>query len=376
MAITIATHSNTENYETVGENLLAAENVPALCTVDVVIPCYNYARYLRACVQTALAQPGVNVRVLLIDDASTDETAELGQELAATNSSVEFHRHLKNKGHIATYNEGLLDWSTSDYTVLLSADDLLTPGSLSRAVQVMEADKTIGMVYGRAIHFFHEDELPEVQAGKFSYTKYLGAKWLEGRCRSGYNVITSPEVVVRGNIQRAVGGYRPDLPHAGDLEMWLRIAAVSNIAYVRDVPQAFYRVHSASMQRTKYQSSLIDFVQRKAAFDSFFRHWKDQTGNGSRLNDLANRALAREALWDVCRAYDHNRIDHARLDELVEFALTAYPKATSLSEYAALRRRRLLGPTLCNRSQIFIAPALVKWADRWLRKRRWERYGI
>jgi hypothetical protein len=349
---------------------------PTLATVDVVIPCYNYARYLRACVQTALTQPGVNVRVLLIDDASTDETAELGQELAAANSSVEFHRHLKNKGHIATYNEGLLDRSTSDYTVLLSADDLLAPGSLSRAVQIMEADKTIGMVYGRAVHFFQEEELPKIQVKNFGYAKYPGAKWLEGRCRSGYNVITSPEVVVRGSVQRVVGGYRPDLPHAGDLEMWLRIAAVSNIAYVTGVPQAFYRVHSASMQRTKYHSSLIDFVQRKAAFDSFFRHWKDETGSGSRLNDLSNRALAREALWDVCRAYDHNRIDHTRLDELVEFALTAYPKATSLPEYRALRRRRSLGPTICNRTQMFVAPALVRWADRWLRKQRWKRRGI
>ena len=48
---------------------------------------------------------------------------------------------------------------------------------------------------------------------------------------------------MRGSVQRAVGGYSPELPHAGDLEMWLRIAAVSDIAYVRRVPQAFYRVH-------------------------------------------------------------------------------------------------------------------------------------
>jgi hypothetical protein len=158
--------------------------------------------------------------------------------------------------------------------------------------------------------------------------------------------------------------------------MWLRIAAVSNIAYVNGVPQAFYRVHAESMQRTKYQSSLIDFVQRKAAFDTFFRHWEDETGNSSRLNDLANRALAREALWDVCRVYDHNKVEHARLEELVNFALTAYPTATSLSEYAALNRRRRLGPAICNRTQLFVGPALVRWVDRWLRKRRWERRGI
>jgi glycosyltransferase involved in cell wall biosynthesis len=376
MAIATARDRIKESSEPGEGKILELAVGSSLATVDVVVPCYNYARYLRACVHTVLAQPGVNVRMLVIDDASTDETAEIGRELEVANSAVEFRRHTTNKGHIATYNEGLIDWSTSDYTVLLSADDLLAPGSLSRAVQVMEADKTIGMVYGRAVHFFQETELPKVETHKFSYTRYSGAKWLEGRCRAGHNVITSPEVVVRGSVQRAVGGYRPDLPHAGDLEMWLRIAAVSNIAYVNGVPQAFYRVHSGSMQRTKYQSSLIDFVQRKAAFDTFFRHWEDETGNGSRLNDLANRALAREALWDVCRVYDHNKVEHARLEELVNFALTAYPTATLLSEYAALNRRRRLGPAICNRTQLFVGPALVRWVDRWLRKRRWERRGI
>src|SRR3981081_197694 len=71
-----------------GKKILEPADESILATVDVVIPCYNYARYLRACVQTVLSQPGVNVRVLVIDDASTDETAEIGRELEAANSAV------------------------------------------------------------------------------------------------------------------------------------------------------------------------------------------------------------------------------------------------------------------------------------------------
>src|ERR1700754_2370869 len=103
-----------------------------MSTVDVVIPCYNYARYLRGCVSSALDQPGVDVRVLVIDDASSDETASVGRDLARSDGRVTFRRHESNKGHIATYNEGLIGWSTADYTALLSADDLLAPGSLGR----------------------------------------------------------------------------------------------------------------------------------------------------------------------------------------------------------------------------------------------------
>jgi glycosyltransferase involved in cell wall biosynthesis len=375
--MTVASQKNRE--ESVGKTRGKLFSIPemhsSMSTVDVVVPCYNYARYLPACVDSVLSQPGVRTRVLVIDDASSDESSRVGQELAASDQRVEFRRHEVNKGHIATYNEGLLDWSTAGYTVLLSADDMLTPGSLSRAVRIMDADEKIGMVYGRPIHFEQATALPLISAGDSAYERFPGAEWLEGRCRTGQNVISSPEVVVRGRVQRAVGGYRPELPHSGDLEMWLRIAAVSCIAYVRRVPQAFYRVHPVSMLQTKYKSSFVDLQHRKAAFDFFFQYQAALT-NGDRLYNLAKRALAREALWDACRAYDRDEVKEARANELVEFAMMTYSGATSLPEYGALRRRQSLGPVFCNRTQVFAAAALVRRGRRWLARQRWKRRGI
>jgi glycosyltransferase involved in cell wall biosynthesis len=347
-----------------------------MSTVDVVIPCYNYGRYLRGCVESVLSQAGVNVRVLVIDDASSDDSARVGQELAARNPNVEFRWHEVNKGHIATYNEGLTGWSTSDYAVLLSADDLLAPGSLSRAIRIMEADKDVGMVYGPAIHFQREAELPRVSAVEYDYRRFSGAEWLEARCRAGHNVISSPEVVVRGSIQRAVGGYRPELPHSGDLEMWMRIAAISSIAYVRRIPQAFYRVHAASMLRTKYRSNLLEMEHRRAAFDTFFQQSGHVVTGAETMHDLANRALAREALWDACRAYDCDQLEERSAHELVEFAISTYAKASSLPEYAQLRRRQRLGPVICNSTQLFVLTAVVRKLGRWRSKRRWKRRGI
>jgi glycosyltransferase involved in cell wall biosynthesis len=289
----------------------------------------------------------------------------------------EFRRHELNKGHIATYNEGLLEWSKADYCVLLSADDMLAPGSLSRAVRIMNDDARIGLVYGPAVHFRSEAELPGIDGTRrFAFTRWSGTDWLAGRCRAGHNVITSPEVVVRGTVQRSVGGYRPELPHAGDLEMWLRIAAVSDVAYVRRVPQAFYRVHASSMMRTVFHGSFIDLMQRKAVFDSFYRSHRGSGIDAEALYRAANRALAREALWDACRAYDRDEVEVARAAELVDFALNTYADATSLAEYAALRRRRRLGPVLCNRTQMFAASAVLRRMRRWLLRQRWKRQGV
>jgi glycosyltransferase involved in cell wall biosynthesis len=345
-------------------------------TVDVVIPCYNYARYLPGCANSVLSQSEVDVRVLVIDDASSDETPIVGQKLAAANHAVQFRRHERNKGHIATYNEGLLEWSTGDYVVLLSADDMLAPGALSRAVQVMEADTRIGMVYGRTIHFNQEAELPKVDARTFAYKRWSGTEWLERRCRAGKNVITSPEVVVRGSIQRAVGGYRPELPHAGDLEMWLRIAAVSDIAYIQHVPQAFYRVHAGSMMRTVFSGNVIDLHQRRAVFDAFFRYHSQVIPDAERLHENVRRSLAQEALWDACRAYDRDDVESAHASELETFALSTYSAAKSLAEYAALRRRRRLGPAFCRRTQIFAGPALLRMLNRWAMRQRSKRRGV
>jgi glycosyltransferase involved in cell wall biosynthesis len=189
----------------------------AMRSVDVVVPCYNYARYLGACVHSALSQAAVDVRVLVIDDCSSDDTPAVGLALAASDRRVEYRRHPVNRGHIATYNEGLMGWSSGDYVVLLSADDLLAPGSLGRAAAIMESDHRVGMVYGRALHFRSEQDIPQVRARRWRYRRWPGTDWIERMARRGHNVISSPEVMVRGSVQREVGGYRTELPHTGDL---------------------------------------------------------------------------------------------------------------------------------------------------------------
>jgi glycosyltransferase involved in cell wall biosynthesis len=344
--------------------------------VDVVVPCYNYGHFLGRCLDSVLSQEGVDVRVLVIDDCSTDDSADVADRLAAADSRIEVHRHAVNRGHIATYNEGLLDWATGDLVVLLSADDLLAPGALGRAAAIMEADPSVGMVYGWAPYFEDHDALPRVRRSKASTTRWRGQDWIEGICRTAVNVISSPEVVVRTSIQQRVGGYRPELPHAGDLEMWMRIAAVSDIAYVKGPPQAYYRVHSQSMQRTTFAASIDDLAQRSEVFSQFFERNGSLVKDAERLHRLADRALAGEALWRACRAYDRDDLDHVPVESLVDFAMSTYPDATTLSEHRALLRRRRLGPTWCRRTQVFILPAIARRLRYMYRFERWKRRGV
>ena len=109
-----------------------------MSSIDVVIPCYSYGRYLSEAVHSVLSQGVEAVRVLIIDDASPDDSAEIAGDLARQDARITFHRHPVNRGHIRTYNEGI-EWAGADCLLLLSADDYLLPGSLKRALGLMDS---------------------------------------------------------------------------------------------------------------------------------------------------------------------------------------------------------------------------------------------
>jgi Glycosyl transferase family 2 len=342
-------------------------------TVSVVIPCYRYGRFLPACVQSVLEQDGVDVRVLIIDDASPDDSAQVAARLAAEDDRIEVRTHRVNQGHIATYNEGLLEWAEGDYSVLISADDLLTGGSLARACAVMEANPNIGFVYGHAAYWHDDRPLPTARIRSTGTTIWPGLEWLRIVCGLAHTPVTSPEVVVRTSVQKHIGGYLPELPHTGDAEMWMRFAAHSDVAYVKGADQAYYRIHATNM--TTERVPLVDLRQRKAAYDALFDAYSDRIPNAERLARRASRKMAKEALWRACRAYERRRMDSTPIDELVEFARSAHP-VDRLPEYWGLRWRQTVGPAMCPYLQPIMVSAVHRRVRTMLWWRRWARQGI
>ena len=194
-----------------------------MAKVDIVVPCYNYGRFLEDCVRSLLDQSIEDIRVLIIDDASTDGSVAVAERLARADDRVTVRAHTQNRGHIATFNEGI-EWANSDYFLLLSADDLLAPGALARAVRVMDENEDIILTYGDCAVWNTEDPFPVIndEPGALSWTRVD----LVGKlCEAAANFVPTPTTIGRTDVQKAIGGYRPELPHAGDLEMWLRFGA-------------------------------------------------------------------------------------------------------------------------------------------------------
>jgi glycosyltransferase involved in cell wall biosynthesis len=318
-------------------------------SVDVVIPCYNYARYLPACVQSALDQPGVRMRVLIIDDCSSDNTPEVGQSLAAADPRVEYRRHAVNMRHIATYNEGLLGWASADYCVLLSADDMLVPSSVSRAVALMEAHPEVGLVYGSALYFTddHPVEAP-AQPASPGYQLIDSIRFL-GYCCSNGNPVPTPSAVVRTHLQQSLGGYNPALPHAGDMEMWMRFATQGPVGVI-DAVQALYRWHGGNMSSNYYAGRAFkDRRERIAACEALF------AGLGSKFAQAPfwlrdqRRRFGNESMWWAADAFEKNDVEDMR--QCLAFAHELHPSLISSAQWWRFTAKRLVGHGLLRHLQ-------------------------
>lgn len=309
--------------------------------VDVIVPCYNYGRYLRDCLASIGSQGGVDLRVLILDDASTDETPRVAAELAANDPRIAWRRHDRNRGHIATYNEGI-DWASGDYLLLISADDLLTPGALGRAATLLDGHPEVGLVYGEQVVFRSEPPalVPNPSIGSGASIQ-PGWAFLDDLCATGSNPVPTPSVVVRTRIQKAIGGYRPDLPHTADLYNWLAVASRSSVARL-DAYQAYKRIHDTNMQHAFTSADLLDLTERLNAFTSFLKAAHAPLDAPGRLERSARRAVASQAFWAAVAAFD--RGDEAACQPLLDFCLANDPGLRNTRPWARLQWKRRMGP--------------------------------
>ena len=311
-------------------------------------------------------QDGVDVRVLIIDDASPDDSAEVARKIAAREPSVEVIVHETNMGNIATFNEGLLEWADGDYCALVSADDRLTPGALRRARDLLDAHPNAGFVYGRAVWFADAAPLPPARTKVGGWSVWSGGWWLEQRYRQGENLITSPEVVVRTSLLKRVGGFDARLPHAADMELWMRLAANADVGFIRGADQAYYRLHQQNMR--KAYSALLDLRERRLVFEMVLDRYGERLPDAKGLSGIVRRNLGREALWAAGRAYDQGGTEQPDVDELMAFAVDCWPGVSRLPLYRTLQSRRRIGP----RGLYYMLNQKGQW---WLRRRSWKYQG-
>lgn len=199
---------------------------PIAHDVSVVIPCYNYASKLPRAVKSALAQTLCPKQIIIVDDGSTDNTAEVAKGLMAEYPNVGYV-HQSNSGVAAARNKGV-SIATATYVVCMDADDAMEPRFLEACVDALKADPSAGIAYTK-IREVHPNGTEKISA------------WPEAsdfdaqiRPRNAGNYRGSNQVptcaVFRKELWERSAGYRSKFAPLGagaeDAEFWTQIGAM------------------------------------------------------------------------------------------------------------------------------------------------------
>lgn len=333
--------------------------------VSVTIPSYNYEQYLAEAVESAATQRGVNVDVVIVDNASTDGSLALAHDLAREYDNVRVVEHAENHGIISSLNR-CRDEVRGEYAVLLCADDCLTPGSLVRSVGFMEGHPNVGMTYGPVLDFVERSDLrrAQLEVRPRSPRTYSGSEWIRRRCRGKWNPVRTPEVLMRSSVLDVAGKLEPTCPHTSDLNMWLRIAAISDVAFLPGPPLALFRQHGGNHSSAYVDSPLLGIEQKWVAFSLFFETIPDRPERAGWERD-ARRTLAKEARYAAGRVFvksGDTGTDEAQ--GLLDFAARLDPRS-SVTDSWAWQLRRSLGPEKARTFPLFL-PRLIVGRLEWM----------
>lgn len=256
--------------------------VEAVPRASIIMPVYNNAAFVQEAIHSMLVQTYTDFELIVIDDGSTDGSAELIEQF--TDPRIRKILHPQNRGVVAVLNEGL-EMATGEYIVRMDGDDISTPNRLDIQISFMDQNPAIGLSAG-------------------AFTSSIGGRakinppsheeiktWLLFHC-----CIAHPTVIMRNSIVHQLGvRYDSNYPHAEDYELWNRLAFQTQMANL-PVNMLFYRMHSG--QVSHLHRSIQDDSARRIRQKQFSRL-------GLQLSDEENRIMLDFMHFNI-NAADHS----------------------------------------------------------------------
>jgi glycosyltransferase involved in cell wall biosynthesis len=198
--------------------------------VSIVTPSFNQAQFLEATVLSVLEQDYPNIEYIVMDGGSTDDSQEI---LKRYSDRISYWISEPDEGQTDAINKGF-DRAKGDIFAWLNSDDLYKPHAIERAVDFLNQNPAVGMVYGDA-DFIDED-------GEW-IGKFPAARTDYRRLRQGYVHIPQQSTFFRSRLWPLVRPLDTSFYFAMDYDLWVRLAAVTPIAYKQET-WASFRLHS------------------------------------------------------------------------------------------------------------------------------------
>jgi GT2 family glycosyltransferase len=262
-------------------------------TVSVIIPCYGQAEYLPEAVRSVLSQTFTDWELIVVDDGSPDDTADVATSLIAAYPE----RHIRlirqaNAGLASARNAGIAR-SKGRYVLPLDADDMIAPSMLEQTVSLLERDQGVSIAYTDLQQFGGENEV--IQAAEFDPHRLPEANHL------------SYCALYRREVWEAVGGYNPNMSFGyEDWDFWL--GSLERGYGFRRVPEPLllYRVRGESMYSNALKHDTVLRRQMRLNHPSAYR-WTNRAARWLQvapphvISRIRHRigAMARSALTRV-----------------------------------------------------------------------------
>ena len=211
--------------------------------VSIVIPAYNCALYLEEAIESVLAQDYSNIELIVLDDGSTDNTAEL---LYKYQGRFYYDSH-PNMGQAATLNKG---WALSKGDIIgyLSADDVLTTDAVSTTVKTFLENPGIILTYPDNLIINSQSEvLYTYKAPDYDYYDFIK----HAKCRIGVGSFFLKTAF------NALGGWDVHYRLMPDYEYQLRLAKLGPFKYIPKI-LGRSRVHSTALSANKVAEATAD----------------------------------------------------------------------------------------------------------------------
>jgi glycosyltransferase involved in cell wall biosynthesis len=228
-------------------------NTAAMPLVSVLIPAFNHERFVQRCLDSVLEDPYPSKELIIIDDGSTDKTAERIDDWVAKHCMalpIEYVRR-ENKGVAATLNE-LAARANGEFLRLGASDDYLLPGGLDAQVRYLLSHPCKGAVIGDSVvvdpygNKIYASGMCDLHgANKRLYRSDEGIR----RAVISQWAIGGPVALIRSNALETVNRWTEGL-RIDDWDFFLRLAARDALGFI-DVSVCAYRLHEANLSKTR-----------------------------------------------------------------------------------------------------------------------------
>ncbi len=224
-------------------------------TVSVIICVHNGSRFILETLETVLRQTLQDFEVIMVDDGSTDGSAEL-VEREFRDSRIRIVRQRQQTLRVAR-PIGVAH-AKGEFLAFLDHDDLWLPHKLERQVSIARESSDVGLLFSDCIFVNDRGEPIGCLSDGYDFDAMdLGREKAYFELLRRGCFVAYPTAFARAEAVRAVGGFSPAYEYVGDYELWLRLARHGPIQYISE-PLAKYRVHTAQFTQQHSEITLAE----------------------------------------------------------------------------------------------------------------------